>query len=289
MQNEIVPAKILLFGEYTLLTGSRAICVPYWKLNGKWSYEKGNDPKIAHSRFHLEKFFNEALLDGIDKENFRIELDKGLWFDSTIPQGYGVGSSGAVIAAIYRRFSFDKGDALDQRSQLAKLENYFHGSSSGLDPLVSLVKKPLLIYDTINVQVLNEDLNLENFFLLDTGTSRQSSTFVKIYQSKIQEGDFRRKCVDILCADVNFAINALIKNDLKDLYRHMISISKFQFENFPEMIPDEVYNTWMNGIRTGDYALKLCGAGGGGFILGMQNPSSVENVSDLDGFPLTYV
>jgi mevalonate kinase len=31
-----------------------------------------------------------------------------MYFDSTIPQGYGVGSSGALVAAIYDKYAQDK-------------------------------------------------------------------------------------------------------------------------------------------------------------------------------------
>jgi mevalonate kinase len=34
------------------------------------------------------------------------------------------------------------------------------------------------------------------------------------------------------------------------------------------MIPDHLVSVWQKGIETNDYYLKLCGSGGGGFILG---------------------
>ncbi len=34
------------------------------------------------------------------------------------------------------------------------------------------------------------------------------------------------------------------------------------------MIPDSFHQLWENGIETNDYYLKLCGSGGGGYILG---------------------
>ena len=32
----------------------------------------------------------------------------GMYFDSSIPQGYGVGSSGALVAAIYDKYAHEK-------------------------------------------------------------------------------------------------------------------------------------------------------------------------------------
>ena len=34
------------------------------------------------------------------------------------------------------------------------------------------------------------------------------------------------------------------------------------------MIPQQFHQLWKNGIKTNDYYLKLCGSGGGGYILG---------------------
>jgi mevalonate kinase len=35
-------------------------------------------------------------------------VETGMYFDSSIPQGYGVGSSGALVAAIYDKYAQDK-------------------------------------------------------------------------------------------------------------------------------------------------------------------------------------
>jgi mevalonate kinase len=34
------------------------------------------------------------------------------------------------------------------------------------------------------------------------------------------------------------------------------------------MIPEQFHSVWQRGIDTNDYYLKLCGSGGGGYILG---------------------
>jgi mevalonate kinase len=58
-----------------------------------------------------------------------------MYFDSSIPQGYGVGSSGALVAAIYDRYAQDKITVLENltREKLLQLKiyslkwNFFHG------------------------------------------------------------------------------------------------------------------------------------------------------------------
>ncbi len=43
---------------------------------------------------------------------------------------------------------------------------------------------------------------------------------------------------------------------------------KKTFDNFQEMIPSNFKKLWTDGIENEDYYLKLCGSGGGGFLIG---------------------
>ena len=84
-----------------------------------------------------------------------------MYFDSSIPQGYGVGSSGAIVAAFYDKYAQNKITVLENltREKLLKLktifsemESYFHGKSSGLDPLNSYLSLPILIHSQDNIE-----------------------------------------------------------------------------------------------------------------------------------------
>ena len=46
-------------------------------------------------------------------------------------------------------------------------------------------------------------------------------------------------------------------------------LSKKTFDNFQEMIPSDFKKLWTHGIENEDYYLKLCGSGGGGFLIGL--------------------
>jgi mevalonate kinase len=262
------PAKILLLGEYTILSGSKALAFPYHELKGRWSFENNETLDREISRESLRSFLKHSSEKYIDLTALKKDVEKGLWFDSKIPQGYGVGSSGALIAAIYSKYALKKGTLQEDKTSLARLEDYFHGSSSGLDPLVSYIQKPFLIHSFEEVQILEKPLNLNGFFLLDTGKPRQTGPLVSIFQNKLKDSQFKQGCADVLSRDVNLAIDSLLKNDSTTLQHHLWHISKFQWEYFPEMIPTSLRGPWSKGIETGDYVLKLCGAGGGGFVLG---------------------
>jgi mevalonate kinase len=47
------------------------------------------------------------------------------------------------------------------------------------------------------------------------------------------------------------------------------------------MIPDSIRPVWEQGLKSGAYTLKLCGAGGGGFLLGIaQNTATLEKLNE---------
>ena len=62
-----------------------------------------------------------------DLKTFEADLESGMYFDSSIPQGYGVGSSGALVASIYDKYAQDKITILENltREKLLKLKEIF--------------------------------------------------------------------------------------------------------------------------------------------------------------------
>ncbi len=267
MLKNLFPAKVLLLGEYTILNGSRALALPYPELSGKWSFLDDESKERKSSRKSLKGFLSFDSSSIIDKKQMEEDFEKGLWFDSTIPQGFGLGSSGALIAAIFEKYALKKTNDINSKADLAGLESYFHGSSSGIDPFVSLVQNPLLIRSFENIETLKNPLSLKGFYLLNTGKPRKTGPLVAIYQEKLKDPEFKKGCAEILATDVNFAVDAVISGNTLTLFHHMWHISKFQWEFFPEMIPTQMRGVWSRGIESGDYVLKLCGAGGGGYLL----------------------
>jgi mevalonate kinase len=100
-------SKILLFGEYLVLLGGQSLSFPYDKYN------------LKRSSQYLSKntFFFQKLVNYIDQNQdlrsrisprFKQEVLKGIHYESSIPVGYGLGSSGALVAAIYDEFFWKK-------------------------------------------------------------------------------------------------------------------------------------------------------------------------------------
>ena len=54
------------------------------------------------------------------------------------------------------------------------------------------------------------------------------------------------------------------------------------------MIPQSVVNIWREGLDSNIYSLKLCGSGGGGYILGFTKDFYKTEVM-LKDFPLKVI
>jgi mevalonate kinase len=48
------------------------------------------------------------------------------------------------------------------------------------------------------------------------------------------------------------------------------------------MIPEKFHALWKKGLETNDYYLKLCGSGGGGYILGFTEDIEKAKVALKD-------
>ena len=84
------------------------------------------------------------------------------------------------------------------------------------------------------------------------------------------------------------SIEAFLKNDIKPLLRNVKNLSKVLLENFKPMIPKLYHKLWQEGIDSNAYYLKLCGSGGGGYILGFTEDFEKTKIS-LKNYKLELV
>jgi mevalonate kinase len=102
------PAKLILFGEYGVLKGGLGLALPYHACHAWWSDKTppGATAVPMEIMRKLQQWCAEkAELNAIiDSAAFLQALNKDEQLVTNIPMGYGLGSSGAVVAAIYDRF-----------------------------------------------------------------------------------------------------------------------------------------------------------------------------------------
>jgi mevalonate kinase len=209
------------------------------------------------------------------------DIAKGMYFDSSIPQGYGVGSSGALVAAIYDKYAKDKITVLENltREKLLKLktifaqmESFFHGKSSGLDPLNSYLSLPILISAQDDIEATGipsqNTTGKGTVFLLDSGIVGETAPMVQIFMQKMKQEGFRAMLKDQFIKHTDVCVDAFLAGDVQTLFKSTKQLSKVVLNHFKPMIPRKFHQLWASGIESNAYYLKLCGSGGGGYILG---------------------
>jgi mevalonate kinase len=285
LKETIFYGKILLFGEYGIIQDSMGLSIPYTFYKGKFHFP---EDKFSESNEHLRNFYtylsylsqSGEIIPNIDLKKFKKDLQNGLAFNSNIPQGFGVGSSGALVAAIYDTYAIDKitaeninkGSLKKLKKIFGQMESYFHGKSSGLDPLICYLNLPIVVkkqddLDTVGIQQANID-GKGAIFLLNTKSPGETQPMVQIFMEKMKEQGFRNMVKTELKKYNDECIDAFLKGDFKPLFSSLKQLSGLLLNNFKPMIPQDFQDIWKAGLDSGDYYLKLCGSGGGGFILG---------------------
>ncbi len=289
MKGPLFYSKILLFGEYGIIEDSKGLSIPYNFYKGALKSDENPTDEAKKSNLNLVKFV--AYLKQLQTEQpalvtFNIELlqndvNNGMYFDSSIPQGYGVGSSGALVAAIYDKYATNKITVLENltREKLLQLkaifsnmESFFHGKSSGLDPLNSYLSLPILINSKNNIEAAGIPSQSATgkgaVFLLDSGIVGETAPMVNIFMENLKDQGFRKMLKSQFIKYTDSCVENFLQGDINALFKNTKELSKVVLSNFKPMIPEQFHQIWQNGIETNDYYLKLCGSGGGGYILG---------------------
>ncbi|MFA6238672.1 MAG: mevalonate kinase [Bacteriovorax sp.] len=275
-------SKIILFGEYSVIQNSMALLIPYSLFEGRLTFRRDNttviDPELKAFSLYLKQLVESGQLSfQFDQSSFEFDISQGLYFDSTIPQGYGVGSSGALVAAIFDRYEQEKHSNLDikrLKNIFAQMESHFHGASSGVDPLISYLNSPILIKNKNelgSVSIPKFKKGAGGIFLLNTKRSRKTEPLVNLFLEKSRNESFSNLCEDVLKPITNHCIDNFLNVDIDLLLKNFKLLSAFQHEHFSPMIPKLYRDLWGEGLSTNHYSLKLCGAGGGGFLMGITD------------------
>ncbi|MDB0602505.1 mevalonate kinase [Tenacibaculum maritimum] len=285
MRGPLFYAKILLFGEYGIIKDSKGLAIPFNSYKGALKTAQNLTGEAKKSNDNLAKFYEYLVnlkndLVSFNLEKLKSDIERGMYFDSSIPQGYGVGSSGALVASIYDQYATDKITVLENltRDKLLKLkaifslmESFFHGKSSGLDPLNSYLSLPILIHSKERIEAAGIPSQKEGkgaVFLLDSEQIGETQPMVNIFMNKMKNEGFRKMLHEEFVTYTDACIDDFLHGNVTSLFSNVKNLSKLVLTNFKPMIPKAFHKVWEKGIQTNDYYLKLCGSGGGGYILG---------------------
>ena len=283
MSSSIYNSKILLFGEYSIILNSFGFAIPYPLYNGSLKLNAANNDKDSNKK--ILEFIEYLKINGknlsLDWLKINKDIANGLFFKSNIPQGYGLGSSGALVAAFYNRYAkkkislnekLTKNKLQKLKNIFSKMESHFHGESSGIDPLNCYLGLPILIKSQNEIEITKmpeeKTTGSRGIFILDSGNSSDTSLMVSLFFKKMEDKNFNYMIKNQFIKYSKNCINEFLNGNINSMFNSIKILSEITLNNFQPMIPNKFIKLWREGLITNDYFFKLCGSGGGGFLLG---------------------
>lgn len=288
-------AKLMLAGEYGVIVGSEALTVPLKNFHAQFAHgemESETDEVIKSVSSlrgllsYIESLPKNSLHAIAKVKELSIVLNDGYYIKSNIPQAYGIGSSGAVSALVYDQF-FDRKESLSrqkQREDLAVIESFYHGKSSGVDAMSSYTGHPLHFLPDgelirIDVDPIHPPGGYQ-FFLLDSGEVLDTRPLVKTFLDNMKKETYKNLITDDYIPLIQKFIGTLTASREGDPAMVFRAISDFQWQHFRDMIPTSMEDHWIEGQVSNTYYLKLNGSGGG-FMLGIAHEDSKEAIEEM--------
>lgn len=275
---ELYWSKVILFGEYSMIFDSTALVLPLKLFSAKWNADRGRSREfMSFSRKELSRFCGflrgeERFSNVIDLDVLEEDLQKGWYLDSDVPVGYGLGSSGTVVAAVYDRYAKTPvRDLMRLKDLFSQMESFFHGSSSGIDPLQCYLGRPFRI--TAEGAELLADGFLKNrlqICLIDTEMKSDTKPLVEYFKRQREKEEYLRDFQRDYLPYVKGCMDAVIQGDTDCFFKRFQKLTSAQRIFFSPMIPDPVAEFFE---RTYDFhfGVKILGSGGGGYILGFTD------------------
>lgn len=276
-------SKLLLFGEYGLMHDAMAISIPFPKFSGFLDFDTDrthleSTAEIRQFVEHLESNDSTQTLHfPFDLERLKNDLKRDLFFNSNIPQQYGLGSSGALVAALFGKYAFPSnlGNNLSPeilKANFAVLESFFHGRSSGLDPLVSYLNHPILINSNKQIVPVEFDLKQTDIAvaLIDTHTSGPTAPLIRHFTDLFNLPEFEQAFERQFIPSNNGCTESLLNGDKEKFFLHLGQLVRFELYHFHRMIPVNFHRV-ISFAHCNKVYIKLLGSGGGGFLLAFAN------------------
>ena len=279
-------SKVILFGEYSMIFDATALMIPLTKFSAQWRFASHLDASGGKaSNMSLQSFADYLSTDNelkniIDLQRLNHNLYYGLFLSSNVPSGYGLGSSGTLVAAVYDGYAKQKTDDLLQLKTLfGKMESYFHGSSSGIDPLQCYLGKPFKITPK-GVELLSDDFLKKDIHicLIDTKIKSNTKPLVDHFKQQREDAAFLSCFQSEYVPCVTACIDAMIEGDKELFFNSLKQLTKGQLEFLRSMITDNSMDLFTTDFDF-NFGVKISGSGGGGYVLGFTD--EVERSSEL--------
>ena len=279
-------SKVILFGEYSMIFDATALMIPLKRFSAQWQFPQSRNLTASLQSNHSLKRFrdylaeNETLSSLLDFVSLTKDLNEGLFLASNVPSGYGLGSSGTLVAAVYDGYAKQKTqDLMQLKSLFGQMESYFHGSSSGIDPLQCYVGKPFKItperVEMLDEGFLNKDIHI---CLIDTKIKSNTKPLVNHFKAQRENPEFLNRLQTTYLPHVKSCINTMIEGDKDLFFNSLKQLTKGQLEFLRPMITDNTLDLFTTDLGF-NFGVKISGSGGGGYVLGFTD--DIQKATDL--------
>ena len=269
-----VPGKWVLAGEHAVLRGAKAVALPHPDLALSMSFEP--DSQAPGLLVHPPEA-SEPILRLLASVPLEPRMAGVLRIRSTLPQGAGLGSSAALCVAVTRwvASAIDLPQT-DFQDFATRLENQFHGKSSGMDVAVTLLGEPVSFLRGQKPLSLGID-KLPRFTFHDTGLRASTRDCVAKVEVFLHDNPKEGRLLDELMSQAStHAIEGLKAYDsgacavgLEHIARAMTE-SQECFEGWG-LVPVAIRGLQHDLLARGARAAKLTGAGAGGVLVALWN------------------
>ena len=131
------------------------------------------------------------------------------------------------------------------------MESFFHGKSSGLDPLNSYLSLPILIHSKDQIEPTGlpaqNSLGKGAVFLLDSGISGETAPMISLFLENMKKESFSNMMRDEFTTVTDFCVEDFLKGNIKSLFKNIKSLSSIVLKYFRPMIPSEFHDLWRKG------------------------------------------
>lgn len=273
-----IPGKWVLTGEHAVLTGGEALVLPHPEYSLWLEWAEGR----VGSGFRIEPESISGvvrdLLGGLERHggsSSKMVFDGTLTIRSSIPLGGGLGSSAALCVALVRWASPFLGVSPGREREIATLlENGFHGRSSGMDVAAASAACPIRFRMGVDPIPLSWNA-LPRFTFHDTGLRAPTKECV-------ERVDALRRSDPSLATETDRSMGMATEEAIRGLTSYsqgqigeglagVAGAMRRAQECFRVwgLLPNSVDRQISNLMTQGALAVKLTGAGAGGFLVAL--------------------
>lgn len=259
-----IPGKWVVAGEHAVLRGAQAVSVPLTQYHLKIKFSSDLSGKLRTQPSEIQTL----ITDLIERGHANHKISGELTLESTIPQGAGLGSSAALCVGIaqliHRQLQLSSADLF---YTARVLENHFHGESSGMDIATVLSEGPILYSKREGMRPIQTRFKPQVTFH-DTGLRSSTRDCIsKVENFNLSHSEKGQKLDEQMNGASQAALQAFEDYDLSKL---VLAFERAHscFEEWG-LIPHSVQELRKKLLKEGALAVKLTGAGGGGFLVAL--------------------